>query len=109
MNSRWTVFLLATAALACGPLATRAEESLPATTESTRDIRPILPNTCFTCHAPDKAERKADLRLGLEASAKAKLDDHFAIVPGKPAESELIRRITTEDKEDRMPPAKAGR
>jgi hypothetical protein len=109
MTPRRTAPLLATLLLASSPLTARAEDPLPAQVEFNRDIRPILSDTCFTCHGPDKAKRKADLRLDLEASAKARIEDHFAIVPGKPAESELIRRITTRDDEDRMPPAKAGR
>ena len=86
-----------------------ANPAAPAPIEFNRDVRPILSDTCFQCHGPDKAKRKADLRLDLEASAKAKLGDHFAIVPGQPAKSELIRRITTSDPDDRMPPADAGR
>ena len=98
------------AAFAFAPLAaTRADEPLPTQVEFNRDIRPILSDVCFHCHGPDKAKRKADFRLDLESSAKAKLDDHFAIVPGDPAKSELIRRITTSDDDDRMPPADSGR
>jgi len=84
-------------------------EPLPAQVEFNRDIRPILSDTCFHCHGPDKAKRKADLRLDIEADAKARIDDHFAILPGDPAKSELIRRITTNDDDDRMPPADSGR
>jgi hypothetical protein len=86
----------------------RAAESA-AQVDFNRDIRPVLSDACFHCHGPDKARRKADLRLDLEASAKARLTDHFAIVPGDPAKSELIRRITTSDERDRMPPADSGR
>ena len=91
-----------------GP-ARSAELPLPEQVEFNRDIRPILSENCFYCHGPDKAKRKADLRLDLEASAKAKLDDHFAIVPGDPAQSELIRRITATDPDDHMPPPDSGR
>ncbi|NDB76900.1 MAG: DUF1549 domain-containing protein, partial [Verrucomicrobia bacterium] len=86
-----------------------ADLSLPVQIEFNRAIRPILSDNCFACHGPDKAKLKANLRLDLEASAKAKLKDHFAIVPGQPAKSELMRRITTSDADERMPPAKAGR
>jgi hypothetical protein len=68
-----------------------------------RDIRPLLADRCFQCHGPDKARRKADLRLDTEDGAKA------AIVPGKPAASPLIQRITSNDPDERMPPAKTGR
>jgi hypothetical protein len=67
-----------------------------------RQIRPILSNTCFTCHGPDEARREADLRLDREEDAKAAV-----IVPGHPDESELIRRITSEDEFERMPPPDA--
>ncbi len=66
-----------------------------------RDIRPILADNCFNCHGPDSASRKADLRLDLEAGAKAE-----AIVPGKPEESELFTRLTTGDPDEVMPPPK---
>lgn len=69
--------------------------------EFNRDIRPILADQCLSCHGPDSASRKADLRLDQEADAKAS-----AIVPGDPAASELIARIFTEDRGDLMPPPK---
>src|SRR5262249_42923350 len=71
-----------------------------------RDIRPILSDNCFTCHGPDAAQRKADLRLDLEQSAKGEAGP---IVPGKPDESELYRRITSTDPDERMPPADSGK
>jgi hypothetical protein len=68
-----------------------------------RDIRPILSNHCFACHGPDAAAREADLRLDLEAEATADRGGYAAIAPGSVDESELIRRITTEDESERMP------
>ncbi len=65
------------------------------------DIRPILAENCFACHGPDSAARKADLRLD-RRDAAVKMG---VIVPGKPDESELIQRVTSNDKDDRMPPA----
>jgi hypothetical protein len=70
-----------------------------------RDIRPILSENCFQCHGPDKNRRKADLRLDVrDVALEAK-----AIVPGRPNESELVRRIFETDEEERMPPVKANR
>jgi Protein of unknown function (DUF1553)/Protein of unknown function (DUF1549)/Concanavalin A-like lectin/glucanases superfamily/Planctomycete cytochrome C len=66
------------------------------------DIRPILSERCYTCHGPDVAARKSNLRLDTEAGAKA------AIRPGDPSQSELIRRVTAADSR-RMPPAWAGK
>ena len=78
------------------------------TVQFDRDIRPILTQKCLSCHGPDPSNRQADLRLDLERSAKAPRDDVPAIVPGKPQESGLYRRITTADDDDRMPPVDSG-
>lgn len=70
-----------------------------------RDIRPILSDNCFLCHGPDPSSRKANLRLDLREEATADRAGKPAIVPNAPDASELIRRITAQDPEDRMPPA----
>jgi hypothetical protein len=87
----------------------RAAEPLPQVVEFNRDIRPILSDNCYACHGPDKARRKADLRLDTEEGAFADLGDHRALVPGDPGKSELLRRISSDDEQESMPPKKAGR
>ncbi|MGO9463672.1 MAG: c-type cytochrome domain-containing protein, partial [Isosphaeraceae bacterium] len=77
--------------------------------EFNRDIRPILSDHCYQCHGPDSARRKAGLRLDQEASAKAARDGRHAIVAGDLAASELYRRITSSDDDERMPPVKSGK
>lgn len=74
-----------------------------------RDIRPLLSDNCFACHGPDSSQRKADLRLDNRDGALADLGDYSAVVPGKPSESELIARITTDDEDDLMPPPDSGK
>jgi hypothetical protein len=70
-----------------------------------RDIRPILSNNCFKCHGIDENARKAKLRLDVRDGALAPAKSgKVAIVPGKPDESELIKRILTNDEDDVMPP-----
>src|SRR6478736_4542777 len=66
-----------------------------------RDVLPILADKCFACHGPDAAKRQADLRLDREADARKVL--------GKPDASELVRRITSADPDERMPPKGSGR
>jgi hypothetical protein len=68
-----------------------------------RDIRPIMSDTCFKCHGP--SQQKANLRLDLPESATKKAKSgKIPIVPAKSSESEIIRRIFTDDPDDLMPP-----
>jgi hypothetical protein len=74
-----------------------------------RDVRPILAKNCFPCHGPDDAHRKAGLRLDRrDAAIGTRKHGEPAIVPGKPAESELIRRVVSSDENEAMPPNKSG-
>jgi hypothetical protein len=70
-----------------------------------RDIRPILSDNCFRCHGPDKGQRKAKLRLDIREVAL----EREAFLPGKPDESELIKRIFSQDPEEMMPPPQANK
>lgn len=80
--------------------------SLPATVSYNFHIRPILSDKCFKCHGPDQNKREAGLRLDVAESAYGPLQETkgaFAIVPGKPDSSELIRRISSQDPSYMMP------
>src|SRR5215217_8405060 len=82
-----------------------AEPPIPARVEFNRDVRPILSDNCFHCHGPDKNARKAELRLDLREQAIKPADSGATpIVPGKPAESEVVRRINSSDTDEVMPP-----
>ena len=74
-----------------------------------RDVLPLLADRCFACHGPDESHRQADLRLDLREAATAHRDAGAAIVPGDPAASELLRRITSTDPAEQMPPPGGGR
>ena len=82
---------------------------LLASVDFTRDVRPILSDRCYTCHGPDANKRKTAMRLDDEKSAKTQLKSkRFAIVPGKPEESELYQRVVSTNAGLRMPPAYNG-
>src|SRR5438094_5581825 len=76
--------------------------------EFNSDVRPILSDKCFGCHGPDAVAKKIPLRLDSEAAAKADLGGRHAVVEGDTAASQLVRRITAENKGMRMPPAYSG-
>src|SRR5262245_12022132 len=83
------------------------QEPLPAAIEFNRDIRPILSDRCFQCHGP--ALQMATLRFDLEDGAKHALrGGRFAIVPGDPANSLIIQRVTAADPSLRMPRSQGG-
>ncbi len=69
-----------------------------------RDIRPILSANCFACHGFDSKQRKADLRLDIAESAAVERDGHFAIKPGDLANSEVWKRLISDDPDLVMPP-----
>ncbi|OJV21816.1 MAG: hypothetical protein BGO21_24940 [Dyadobacter sp. 50-39] len=82
-------------------------EKLPEQVSYNFDIRPILSDKCLACHGPDANKREAGLRLDDPASAFAALKDNpkgHALVAGKPDQSAVYLRITTEDTTLRMPP-----
>ena len=81
-------------------------QDLPDVVSYNFHIRPILSDKCFACHGPDVSKQQAGLRLDIADSAFAPLRETkgaFAIVRGKPEESELYKRISSEDPAYLMP------
>jgi hypothetical protein len=72
-----------------------------------RDIRPLLSDRCFYCHGPDEKTRKAGLRLDTFDGATKDRGGYRAITPGKPDESELLRRVSSHNAGEVMPPPAA--
>ena len=78
---------------------------VPAKLDYNWDVRPILSQNCFNCHG--SGTQKAGLRLDVADSAYGELPEtpgKRAIAPKYPENSELIRRITATDVDERMPP-----
>ena len=70
-----------------------------------RDIRPIMSDTCFRCHGPDKSSRMAGLRLDIRDEAlKPRKAGIIPIVPGDPDQSAIIQRIFAKDARIMPPP-----
>src|SRR5215472_13252926 len=85
-------------------------EKIPDVVSYNYDIRPILSDKCFKCHGPDANHREAHLRLDIADSAYAPLHvtkGAFAIVPGNPGASMLLKRVSSSDPDFRMPPPDA--
>ncbi len=74
-----------------------------------RDIRPILADRCFRCHGNDENKRQGKLRIDGFEGATADRGGYAALAPGSPESSELWRRVTEKDPEERMPPLKSNR
>jgi cytochrome c553 len=100
---RWIVLAIAVF-VSAAPLHAQA----PGKVQFARDVLPILSTHCFTCHGPDAKTLKAGLRLDVFETATKKLKSgHYAVVPGKAMESELLARIFSADESERMPPNSA--
>lgn len=90
-------------------IAQAAERPRSPSVQFNRDIRPLLSDNCFTCHGPDASKRQADLRLDLHEDLLGAKPGEGPVVPGKPEESELLKRLLAEDADERMPPPDSGR
>ncbi len=65
-------------------------------------VKPIINNNCIICHGGVKAKANFSLLFRDEALAKTK-SGKPAIIRGDPDHSEMIRRLTLKDPDERMP------
>jgi ankyrin repeat protein/mono/diheme cytochrome c family protein len=68
-----------------------------------KDVKPILAQNCYSCHGD--AVQQSGLRLDLRQNALRGGDYGPVIVPGKSAESKLIKRVVDGDGAMQMPPS----
>ncbi len=104
MVFRFTLPVVLAGILLSVPTDSRANDPPVKPVDFVRDVKPILAKHCLSCHGPDK--QKSGLRLDRRADAIAGGDSGKVIVPGKPADSHLIKLITSDDADVRMPPKK---
>lgn len=67
-----------------------------------KEVYPVLQRACFECHGSEV--QKGSLRLDSQAALQ-----HKAIVPGKPGESDLIRRISLPKSDKEAMPRRGDR
>src|SRR5262245_25366788 len=67
-----------------------------------RDVKPILSAHCYKCHGPEK--QKGGLRLDSETTAREGGNGGEVVVPGRAAESRLVKAVSGQDPDLRMPP-----
>lgn len=86
-----------------------ARAAAPARVDFNYHIKPLLSDRCFACHGPDEKGRKGKLRLDTADGAFKALDGGvFVIKPGDAAHSEVMRRVTSSDPDEVMPPPKSN-
>ena len=100
--------MIRTAAFAVCTLLYSSVASAQSPVSYNRDIRPILAKHCWACHGPDEKARQADLRLDSFESATLMRDDQSAIRAGEPENSQLVKRVLSQDPDEMMPPPDAG-
>src|SRR5258708_5068531 len=64
-------------------------------------IQPILRESCYPCHGPEK--KKASLRLDVRALALKGGENGPVIIPGLSEKSPLVQRLVSTNDEERMP------
>ncbi len=115
----WVSVLLTLMVLSCKDKASEyteigdelALQQLPDSVDYSFHIKPILSDRCFACHGPDKNAIEAGLSLNSAEDAYAPLGenkDRHGIVPGDVENSEILKRIFTEDNGILMPPPESN-
>src|SRR3954471_7472924 len=94
---RYSLVLVALA-ICVGPLLAQPPHKK---TDFAHDVVPILKAKCAKCHT------NGTYKAGLTFDTREELLKANAAVPGKSATSEIIKRVTSKDAEERMPPGKA--
>src|SRR4051812_4877930 len=73
-----------------------------------KNIRPVLVDKCYQCHAADAKKIKGGLVLDTREGIRRGGESGPAVVPGNLKASLLIEAIRYENKDSAMPPKKTG-
>jgi len=90
------------------PLLVAASASADTPVDFGRDVRPILNGHCTACHGGVKMAGGISF-LSRETAVTEGDSGERAIVPGEPEASELLRRVSSSEEFERMPPPDHGR
>ena len=90
------------------PLAQSKPDTAAPRIDFNTHIRPILNQNCTACHGGVKSAGEISFVYRDVVDKVGKKSGNRVIVPGEPEASELIRRVTSTDKDYRMPPADHG-
>ncbi|HEX8916739.1 MAG TPA: DUF1549 domain-containing protein [Humisphaera sp.] len=71
-----------------------------------RDVKPILAHNCYECHA--KGKKKGAFALDTRELVLKGGESGPAVVVGKSGESDLVKRLHTDDADAKMPPKGPG-
>lgn len=109
---RFTITLSLCAGLALALTATAADKKLPPAAKKAgvtfaKDIKPIFDKACAECHGEKK--QKGKLRLDSLANALKASENGKSVVPGKSADSSLVKAIARLNEDDAMPPEGKGK
>ncbi len=100
MRTGLPIILISICLLSCLPL----PAAEPSRIDFARDVQPILKGRCLSCH--DSRRHRGDLRLDVRTSTlRGGESGKPAVVPRNSQKSELIRRITSDNEDEVMPPS----
>ena len=94
--------ILWTAIILVGIIAVFAFSTKKHIVDYSTDVKPILNKKCITCHGGVKKQGGFGVLFREEALGKTE-SGHPAIIPGDPDKSEMMKRLTSHDPEERMP------
>lgn len=105
---RFTITLSLCAGLALALTATAAaKKDLPPASKKAgltfdKDIKPIFEKACVECHGEKKSKGK--LKLDTLANTLKASENGKSVIPGKSADSALVKAIARLNEDDAMPP-----